>query len=372
MKTFSEQINDIRGYITDNESISISGNISTDFLVEYFSRNKVDVINDCTNAIQSIMNMSSKRKTEYSLSELIARVETFQDISENHTTYILDIKSLVQLHSFYRIKVLSKPKEIEVKTIEKLNELLSSQRANSWYRGHSDSSWELVPSLFRDIKDKHIDFNYDKMLYDLQQKKVIEKLEVVFGSSDFDYDKLAYTQHSLGYGPLLDFTKSSKVAFSFALSNMENIAKFFHKKFCVYELDTAGISLLRTKDEIGTALKSLNITVFSGKPQIETILRTPIWQGLLDGSIESEVFLLDNQTNDRMRYQKGAFMLFNNVIIIGGRMIMSFRKQMTLSQRMTKYLISEDQRLAFYNLFMNQCPEYKIRFLMDPYNFFKE
>lgn len=373
--TTAEKLTRIRKIVIESESLSIQAVVSDfEFIKRYFMSHKQIVIDDCIKAIDDVLSKDSNRKKlnqTYGnmpiFLDTIMRVE-FSEAEKEHEI----LESLVLLHSFYRIKVLSKPREIEINEYVRLQELFSNQKQSRWFRGHSDSNWELVPSLFRDIKEKQINFDYVRMLDDLQQKKIIEKLEIVFGSGEFDYDKLAYTQHSLGYGPMLDFTKSSQIACSFALSNMENIAHFFHKKFCIYELDIGGIELLKTKEEIGTALSSLNIVVFSGKPYIETILKTQLWQDLLDGSTESEVFLLDYQTNDRMRYQQGAFLLFNNVIIVGGRMIMSFRKQESLSQRMNKYLISEDLRHSFYTAFLDQYPQYRIRFLMDPYSFFKE
>lgn len=373
--TTTEMLIKVRKTVIEKESLHIQAVISDlEFAREYFGTYKQIVIDDCIRAIDDVLGSNPDRerltKTHGNLQYLIDIIMQLEFSEAEKDIQIL--VNLVMLHSFYRIKFLSKPDEVYIEEFSEIQKLFAGTDHYKWFRGHSDIDWELVPSIFREIKENQINFSYNYLCNDLTRKDITRKLNTIFEYEIFDYRKLAYTQHSLGYGPLLDFTKSSKIAFSFALSNIENVSKFFHKKFCVYELDTFGIACFKSKKAINKALKNLNIAAFKGNPHIESIIKTQIWIDLLTQKKESEIFLIDYQTNDRMRYQKGAFLLFNNVIIVGGRMILSLNKHQSINQRLKRYVFSEENRLAFYNKFLTRYPEYKIRFLMDPYSYFKE
>ncbi|NTW96627.1 MAG: FRG domain-containing protein [Erysipelotrichaceae bacterium] len=373
METLIKQLTRARKFLTDDDDYSIIYSITDKQLIKrYFLNYKKIIIDDCINAMRSYAEYKSSYKpkdSEYPNTDYYYKIVLEIEINDSSED---DIKNMIFLHSLFRIKRMSKSKEIVINSYDDVIRIFENQTPQKWYRGHSDSSWQLLPSFFRDIQEKQIEFNYNLLVDDYKKKKILEKMNTIMNANKIDYRFFSYVQHSLGYGPFLDFSKSPQVAFSFTLSNRENVSLFFHKPSCLYELDTTNLPIIHSRSDINRRLKKLNISVFKSKASIEQIIKSSMWENLLNNTLESEIFLCDYQSNDRMRYQKGAFVLFNNVLIIGNRMLMSFKKQDILNQSLTKYIFPEDIHLTLYHSFLDKYPQYHIRFLMDPYSYMRE
>jgi len=374
MDKIVEQINLLKDFLLKDESyLFIKNHINNHvFIRSYFSMYNTLIIDDNMGALNRFKNykyfkLSKKIDAEF--------LYNFYSSLNLHSDSNLDIqiqKAMLILHAYYRIISMSQPKEIEVSSYDKYWSLLQGSSSTKWYRGHADSSWELIPSLYRNILEPITQFNFDSIVQDLEEKKIVSKLSNIFDDSKINYRKLAFLQHSLGYSPFLDFSKSPEIGLSFALSNMDNVSQFFHKKASIYELDTSGIEQIKNESEADSIIRKVNITVLKGNPSIYRILKTEMWNQFIKGQLDSKIILIDIQTNDRMIYQKGVFLLFNNVLVIGNKMLLSLEKQQFLRDRMKKYIISEKNRLSIYETFLENQSKYQLRYLMNPYSHMQE
>lgn len=81
------------------------------------------------------------------------------------------------------------------------------------YRGVSNASYNLIPTIYRNISIDHgfgvVDSNKLKSLY--FGSNLLPKYKDVFGSDEVDYAFCAFAQHSRQYSPLLDFTEDFRV-----------------------------------------------------------------------------------------------------------------------------------------------------------------
>jgi len=374
MDSIIKQIEEVKKLLLENESFS---SIRHSLKNEYFVQNYFDIfffriLEDNLHALEKIKNqISLKSKSRINYNELV-EFYTLTTLNVEKSLNIELMKVMIILHAHYTIISWSKPNEVKISSYDDYINRTSLKTSANWYRGHANSSWELIPSFFRDIKQEYEDFNFDNIYKDLEEKKLTSKLETIFGDALMDYKKFAFLQHSLGYSPFLDFSKSAEVGLSFALSNMDNVTQFFHRKSCVYELDTANITSITNEAEASNLIKTLNITVLRGNPSLDKIINTKMWHDLINDKLDSKIFLIDIQTNDRMTYQKGVFLLFNNVLVIGSKMLLSFEKQVFLRDKLTKYIISEEIRPDIYKDFMNNSSQYQLRFLMNPYSHMQE
>lgn len=174
----------------------------------------------------------------------------------------------------------------------------------SFYRGHSDENWNLLPAVFRTDKDFLCEHIYLREF----QREIPEE------TSNMDlFDILVKAQH---YGiptRLLDVSLNPLVALYFACSGNED------KDGCVYRFDS---EFTFFQDSVLAELIIQYIFKFKDgilwnkrmKKALEKVL--PIEENsnrieeLLTGNLNS-IFLLPKLTNLRIRFQQGAFILFN-------------------------------------------------------------
>jgi len=69
-------------------------------------------------------------------------------------------------------------------------------------------------------------------------------------------------------------------------------------------------------------------------------------------------------------FQQGTFILFDKVLVIGNRMLMSAKKEFFMSSRVKKITIKKS--ITFYRDLQYHFPQYQNRYLMDPYSYFTE
>lgn len=258
-----------------------------------------------------------------------------------------------------------------------------------WYRGQSNYKWGLVPSFIRYIKTEIPDIiTVDQMyLYnDYKSSDIIDRINKILeppitAINNLNYDKISYIQHSLAYSPLLDFTQSFPIALSFALGNTDTPFEYNNYDSAVFELEIFDIdnNILIDESSINKFLSSYKIHVCT-----EYLLGTPInGQQIITINDLIEIItpkykLIEVQTNDRMKYQKGKFILFHDCLVINQTMLVELNPQI----KFRKYKIDVTQKRrrrtlegysdSLKDILHREYPEYDIDSLMDPYKYVRE
>ena len=84
-----------------------------------------------------------------------------------------------------------------------------------------------------------------------------------------------------------------------------------------------------------------------------------------------EAFLLEEKTNDRMKYQKGCFLYFQRAVIINGNLLVPIN-----FGRIKKYTIPTSGRtlnkFKIYEKIRSDYKYYLPEYLMNPYKYFEE
>lgn len=285
---------------------------------------------------------------------------------------ILMLRFRVELHVFYR---LYKMNHYEESTLKNIRDLISNKdNENCWYRGQINSEWQLIPSFFRNAKKTKLwDWNFIKAEYDSKPEKVplTNKLDTIGIDTSSPYSLCSFIQHSIGFSPLIDFSKSPKPALSFAMANGSNLPTYYGDNACVFELKIDEAQIIDNVADINNIITKAQLQVFDKAPHITTLIQNEMWRNLLKEK-KSVIHFFNLPTSDRMRFQKGVFVMFDNVIIIGNELYLSFDKTKYLSKRLTKYIIRTSKKDDLYNQLMEQFPHYHPRYLLDPYLYMGE
>jgi hypothetical protein len=272
---------------------------------------------------------------------------------------------LVTLHVARRLNSLSAlqvGQEITYSELAKLDKKLST----FWFRGQSDYSYNLTPSFYRG-KEDHGTINLAKLKGYYNSKGILSKLSYIFPRRELDFSQLSFIQHSIQKTPLLDFTKDPFVAALFALdSKVINDAS-------VFKLNTNKANIIKvTELELADKLiQKINVEYYNNKPEITTLIKSKLFRSLVDGTTQSEVYLIDIATNDRMRIQKGTFVLFNNVIFVDQNMIVSTNTKNDLVGSITKHMIrkSTKEKLLLSIKRRSKTKRNCYNYLMEPYQY---
>ncbi|MFA6377399.1 MAG: FRG domain-containing protein, partial [Acholeplasmataceae bacterium] len=265
----------------------------------YYNDYKSTISNDFYAAINEYRNSSLK----FNLNQDI----DFQLLinTDNMTLHIT-----IDIHIFFR---LYKMKHYTEKQLNNIEDIISYDNKDGivWYRGQTNTNWQLVPSFFRNAKNSFL-WSWSEIYKDYNSKpskvSLINKLnEVDIDTASFPYKTAAFIQHSIGYSPLIDFTRSPEVAISFALSNGSSMVNYYGDDACVFVLELNGYKILSDLNEIDNVMSSSKTQVFRKSELIINLLSNQMWLDLMIGKISSTIHLINRPTNDRMMFQKGTF-----------------------------------------------------------------
>ena len=240
-----------------------------------------------------------------------------------------------------------------------------------WYRGQSDYEWHLTPSMFRNLsnvftKDTSIDIKTIEQIY--SNNGILKKWEDVFKEKKIDYRFLSYMQHSISYSPLLDFTADFPTAVSFSLSNRGAVNDFAYKDSSVFEIEVEKNQMINAeKDALPTSFSIDYIpheyvigTSVLGKP-----MRT--YDDIIT-ALTPYFVMIDTESNDRMRYQRGKFIFFYDYLSIKGTVCTWLNKDL----KVTKYRIKREEKNKWCEFLREKYPYLSVEKMMNPYNYFSD
>ena len=247
--------------------------------------------------------------------------------------------------------------------------LLRKAPEGTYYRGHSDEKYKLVPTICRSYDAVRFgrEMTYS-VLYELyKEPNLLVKYNNIFGLRLIDDEFCAFMQHSCSYSPFLDLTKNHIVALSFATSNHGNINEYFQKKSAVFEFKFNENVLINKSN-----ISDLGIYFTKTRLRFFSVFKGTYLFYCIPSTFDPIVCLLTNKTNDRMKYQDGAFLFFQSCVIVNGHILMPYR-----IGKIIKYTISPNKKhilnkTDIYQKIISDYRKYDYEHLMDPYLYFSE
>lgn len=267
-----------------------------------------------------------------------------------------------------------------------------------YYRGHSDASWWMVPSLARSfaMRNESGDF-YDfvmitrETLYLLYNEggypdSLIKKYNDYYGPKPIrsckgiDYRFLAFMQHAISYSPLLDFSGDPRVSYSFALT-ASNPNEFMDMDSAIYIYDVPeDVKIIKKPQEVKKIISdmfilSVNEEIIPGTDgeaydplnckSVKISYKTYKMIAML---LIPRFAVIDIPTNDRMLRQRGIFVLLFNYLIVNGKTFDKLDKMAGV----TKHIIKAHQKKDLLEWLRDNYPNYDYAYLMNPYLDFED
>lgn len=258
------------------------------------------------------------------------------------------------------------------------------------YRGQSDYSWDIIPSIFRGhiffTSHEGEIFDKDLMYYKYYNSGLIQKYNstiakpIISCSGDLSCEFIAYMQHSVAYSPLIDVTSKSLIGLQFALGNKAYINDYYGKDAAIYDFQDLGnnsyddnqrnidennenftIIILKKKITVGKIMKVEDIN-----KNVKTLDCTSISK--IIKILTPKYKIINSILNDRMRYQHGKFIIFYDYVLVENKIIYWLNKNL----KVEKYHIDKNLKDKIYDILNEKFPQFNMDFLMNPYEYFKK
>ena len=296
-------------------------------------------------------------------------LKLFNTIEDKLLTIIIETNAMLVLYSVASIREQKIDKLITLSN--DAIKLLYRSKSNSYYRGQSDFSYNLIPSIYRNLKEYSGKQITHKDLFDIYKKRnLISRYNDIFGYSNVDYQFCSFMQHSVSYSPYLDFSEDVKIALSFACNNdTVNINDYIHKDAALYEISfSKALPIVTDKDPF-----SLDVFITSGKLRISSLVRgKPIYL-CSHKDFDVDAYLITNKTNDRMKYQKGVFLFFRKCVIVNNIILMPLNfgniVKYKIPAKAKKQLLTKQ---GIYELIKESYKAFDYDHLMNPYYYFED
>lgn len=251
------------------------------------------------------------------------------------------------------------------------------KKSTTYYRGQSDYSYKLLPSLYRGLrKDGVIDFaKLSKMYQDtFFFEKYCNHIEKI---SHVNYSFISFIQHAVAYSPLLDFSEDKDIALVFAsASDGKNYNAYQQTDAGLYSFYSHG-SITSNKD-IDSIIKEQQVQYYSGKLKYSsTIFGKPLLECDID-DFSVDLYSFSAPTNDRMKYQKGVFLYFQKCVIVNGELFFPYsfgyiaKSKIPCKETVNKSKLSIASKEDIYNTIVNNNPSLDMNHLLNPYLTFGE
>lgn len=226
---------------------------------------------------------------------------------------------------------------------------------NVYFRGEDSYDYSLLPSIYRNeiFDEKGKTLNYSSFLFPFYHSRgLLQKYNNFQKYEEIDYSFCSLMQHAGCKSPLLDITKNSKIAVSFASDKNRKHDGSLYVFSDIKEIDAS------------ENMKRLSIFAINKKLDYLTIIRRTriIFCGLDKFDVEFKI--LTSQTNDRMKFQEGAFLYINKCIIVNKKLLLPIS-----NKKIKKYRVTS----TYKNKYQDSAePRYQVRYLMDPYSYLKD
>lgn len=178
---------------------------------------------------------------------------------------------------------------------------------------------------------------------------------------------VSFFQHSISLSPLVDFTERIEVASFFALSNQISYNEFYNNDASLYLLYNNQDGSFKELDD--DTLKKIRMGVYKkGKRTRDDYLKMYTVMGKLFNT-NADVYISKGKTNDRMRYQSGAFVLYDNYIIdnLENTLLTTHNSSVTI----LKIIIDKNVKKDILEYLIKEYPDFQLRYLMNPYMIFE-
>jgi hypothetical protein len=260
--------------------------------------------------------------------------------------------------------------EITIKSLDEyisvLNHFKESNGIINYFRGQSNSNWNLIPSCLRNIdQTKTWVYTFEDLVDQYSLINVHALYKKIIDPTRDEYQMVSFLQHAISFSPLIDFTLNFQVATYFALNNYIKINDFSNQDAAIFIIR----DLKKTRELSSAELKDLKIGIYSnGKKTYKDYKEIYDKMGRLFGN-DAQFSFSSKVTNDRMRYQQGTFILFNNYIVDNINTSIIHDKDGFF---ITKMVIDKKIKKDIWEYLNKHEPEYKIKYLLNPYLIFNE
>src|SRR5690606_4703675 len=157
------------------------------------------------------------------------------------------------------------------------------------------------------------------------------------------------------------------VAKSFAISNKSNISDYNLNDSAFYKIEVHDDEVIKDEDQADKIIQDYNVLLINDKIYASSLLKHQLWLDFISRQSAGKIYLIDIKTNDRMKYQKGVFTLFDNFIIVGNKLLLPSH----VVDRFVKVRITLKDKQDIRNLLADSKNEaYQYIYMMNPYEYF--
>lgn len=298
------------------------------------------------------------------LDDDIDEIAAFLDKKDNRAM-LISLQNMIVLYAATSIREKNINEFINTNSSELLS--LEHRTDNRYYRGESDFSFKLLPSIYRgyNVKRHTNVFDYPVLFSLYREANLIEKYRTIFNYTEIDYDFCAYMQHSKAYSPFLDLTTEPYVGLSFATKSYGGLNNYMNSDAALYEFSFAKTQTINPSDS--NVLRKHYAYVVDSRLRVGSLVKNVLLCKCTYSIFSIDVYVFDEKVNDRMKYQKGSFLYINNAVIVNGIMLMPISMG-----KIIKYKISPKDKITIYNSIKKYKTHYDYEHLMNPYMFFDD
>lgn len=170
-------------------------------------------------------------------------------------------------------------------------------------------------------------------------------------------------QHSCSFSPFLDFTFEKEIALIFATHKENGINAYNNTDAAVYLLCSKNEETHNANYNFG----NVDICFYKRKIKIDDSIFGKI---LYDCNVEDFKFSYDiftNETNDRMKYQKGLFICFKKTVIVNNQLLHDSSENLIF-----KAIIKKETKREIYYKITSSKKYSDYDYLMNPYKYFEK